>query len=209
MRLFSNGFELGVIGVGENAIGIIAVGQYARGIVAIGQVAVGVFTLGQFCVSIFGLGQFGIGIAWFAGMFGLGGRGICLRLIPALDLPRDPPNAVSFESIASGPPQTEGFVKLEVLDGPRHPRFALAGRPVPVKPTSTVSWALANARAKGHLREVYANLRSTGGELVCDRVMEIPGTRRSYGPGFQSLRVALLAVVGVAWWYGMTMPIKP
>lgn len=209
MRLLSNDDDFGFIGIGQSAVGVIAIGQFARGIIAIGQVAIGVVAVGQGVVSIVGVGQGGIGVAWFAGMLGLGGRGICVRLIPGLDLPRDAPRAVSIEQIAFAPPNTEGFVKLEVLEGARHPRFAASGRPVAIKPSATVSWALANARAKGFAREVYAHLHNTGAGLVCDRVMEIPGTRRTYGLGFQALRVATLCAVGAAWWFAMTVKMSP
>lgn len=205
MRALSTGPEFGIVSVGQEAFGVLAIGQFARGFIAIGQIAIGVFALGQGVVSVVGLGQGGIGVTWFAGMLGVGGRGLCLRLIPGLDPPREVPAVVPFEQIALGPPGSEGFVKLEVVEGSRHPGFALGGRRVNVKPSAAVSCALANARAKGFAQEVYAHVRHAGTALVCTRVMEIPGMRRQYGPAFQALRIALLCVVGVGWWYAMTV----
>jgi hypothetical protein len=101
--------EFGVIGIGQEAQGFLAFGQFAKGVIAVGQIAIGVVAVGQVSISIAGVGQVGGAVAWFAGMLGLGGRGLCLRLIPGLDLPRTPPHEVSLDAVMSGTPSQRGL----------------------------------------------------------------------------------------------------
>jgi hypothetical protein len=205
VKLLSSGDEFGIVSVGQEAFGVFAFGQLARGFVAVGQVAIGVVAVGQLSVSVLGIGQGGIGIAWFAGMLGVGGRGICLRLIPGLDLPRIPPATVAFDDLARGA-LAQGFVRLEVVDGPRVPALAIAGRAVPVKLTPAVAGALQNAKRRPQgLGEVLAHVRRAGSGLVCDRLVEVPGGRRIH-KGFAVLRFVLLIGAAVVWWFVFLPP---
>jgi hypothetical protein len=201
VKLFSMNGEPGVVAVGQEAQGIFAFGQFARGFVAVGQIAIGVVAIGQVSASVVGVGQVGIGVAWFTGMLGLGGRGFCLRLIPGIDPPRSSPATLPFEALANGAPGAEGFVRVDVLDTPRGARLALNGAILPVKSTPEIAWALTDARRKGLLASAFAHIRRAGVTLVCDRIVEIPGTRRTYGLPFQIARAVLLVGIAVAWWY--------
>ena len=194
----------GVVAVGQEAQGIFAFGQFARGFIAVGQVAIGVIAVGQLSASVVGIGQVGIGVAWFTGMIGLGGRGFCLRLIPGVDPPRIAPSTVPFEAIANGPPGTEGFVRVDVIDAPRGARLTLNGQVLPVKSTPEVAWALTEARRKGLLSTAFAHVQRAGATLVCDRIVEVPGTRRTFGVPFQIARIALLIGIAVGWWYAFS-----
>lgn len=74
MKFFDVGVEAyGWIAVGQQATGFIAIGQLALGVVAIGQLARGLVTIGQVSVGGVAIGQLGIGLAYGAGMLGLGG----------------------------------------------------------------------------------------------------------------------------------------
>jgi len=148
-----------------------------------------------------GVGQVGFGVTWFAAMLGIGGRGICLRLIPGLDPPRRAPELVPFEAIAHGTPNAAGYVRVQLIDTPRGARLALGGQPLPVKPTPQMAYALTQARRKNQLREVFAHVKRTGLALVCDGAMEIPGARRTYALWLQIARVILLCGLATGWWY--------
>jgi hypothetical protein len=202
VKLFSSDGSPAIVGVGQEATAIFAVAQVARGFIAIGQLAVGVFTVGQLCVSVVGLGQAGGGVSWFAGMVGVGGRGFCLRLIPGIDPPRIAPKVVPFEALLQAGPGAEGFVHADVVPvaGTNGAALGSHGSFLPVKPTPTVAWALANAQRLG-TRTIFAHIKRAGAALVCDRLVEVPGTRKTYGTGFQIVRVVLLAVLATAWWY--------
>ena len=206
MRLFSADGEPAVVGVGAQPIGIFAVGQFARGIFCIGQFAVGVVVLGQFAASVWGIGQFGIGIGWFAGMFGLGGRGLSLRLIPGLDPPRVAPPAQPFEAIAAGPAGAEGFVRVDLAKTPHGVQLAIGGHALPVKVTPEVAGALIAAGQSGGPGEVLAHVKREAGVLVCDRLVEIPGQRAPFAPWFQLARLLVLVGIAAAWWYVLNMP---
>jgi hypothetical protein len=205
VKLFSTNDEPAAFSLGMHPVGILAVGQFARGFIAIGQLAVGVVTLGQGCVSVVGLGQGGIGVTWFGGMLGVGGRGFCLRLIPGLDPPRQPPPTLPIEQLLAGQPGAEGFVRadigtLAVAGNPRGHLF-VGGQPLPIKPTPGMRWALDNAIEKTPVRKVFAHLKNVGGVLVCDRLVEVPGQRPTYPLGMQMVRLALLCGVATFWWY--------
>jgi hypothetical protein len=191
--------EFGVFGVGQLAHGVIAVGQFARGFIAFGQVAVGVVAVGQLSFSIVGVGQLGAGVAWFTGMLGLGGRGFCFRLIPGLDLPRTPPPEVALAAVWQG--ATQGFVRLGVAPSPAGPVLVSpTGQVVPVKFRPAVAWALASALQKGVLREVYAFLRREGDVVIADRLVEVPGLRKSGIPTWLNVvRLVLLAALATVW----------
>jgi hypothetical protein len=74
VKFFDVGVEAyGWIAVGQHATGFIAIGQLALGVVAVGQVARGLFAFGQVCVGGIAIGQLGVGLAYGAGMLGLGG----------------------------------------------------------------------------------------------------------------------------------------
>ncbi len=203
MKLFSSDGSLAVVAVGDAPIGIFAIGQVARGFIAIGQLGVGVIVLGQGVVSVYGVGQGGIGVGWFGGMLGLGGRGLCFRLIPGMDPPRVAPTEIAFQSLFQGVP--EGFVRAQLLDTPRGTRIAQNGEPLPIKMTPRVAWAIGNART-AKVNELYAHVKMVGRTAVCDSVMEIPGARTTYGMGFQIFRVLMLMVVATFWWWMMTVP---
>lgn len=192
--------EIGVVSVGQFAHGIFAFGQFARGFIAVGQVAVGVVALGQLSFSVLGVGQAGGGIAWFAGMVGVGGRGICLRLIPGLDLPRDPPALVPIDAAMRG--EARGFVHTAVIDGPRGAKLAIGGNVLPAKMPPALSRALTEAYRAGKVTEIYAHLRRVGDVVVCDRLMEVPGKRSSgFGLPIEIVRFMLLVLLATGWWY--------
>jgi hypothetical protein len=201
VKIVSTDGTPGIIGVGQEAQGIVAFGQFARGFVAVGQVAIGFVAIGQLSVTVVGVGQGGIGIGWFAGMLGVGGRGVCLRLIPGLDPPRVAPETVPFETVLHGAPGVDGYVRVEVIDTPGGARLALGGQPLPVKPTPEIAVALTNARRTHAIREVFAHVRRAGVTLVCDRLVEIPGTRRAFGLGLAVVRVLLLIGLATGFWY--------
>lgn len=74
MKFFDVGAEAyGWIAIGQQATGFIAIGQLALGVVAIGQLARGLVAIGQVCVGGVAIGQLGVGLAYGAGMLGLGG----------------------------------------------------------------------------------------------------------------------------------------
>ncbi|AUX44609.1 uncharacterized protein SOCE26_060750 [Sorangium cellulosum] len=195
--------EIGVVSVGQFAHGILAFGQFARGFIAIGQIAVGVIAIGQVSFSVLGAGQAGGGIAWFAGMLGVGGRGVCLRLIPGLDLPREPPPLVPLDAAMRG--EVRGFVRAEVVDGPSGAKLAAQGHVLPVKMSPALLRALTDARRAGQVREIFAHLGRIGNVVVCDRLMEIPAARPStFGMPFQIVRFLLLVALATGWWYTFT-----
>ena len=206
MRLFSASGEPAVVGVGIAPIGIFAIGQFARGIVAVGQVAIGVVVLGQGAISIVGIGQVGIGITWFVGMVGLGGRGFCLRLIPGLDPPRASMPTVPVEYLLSAPQGgAQGFVSadigaLQTPTGAPRAHLFVGGQPLPIKPTPATRWALENALRTTKVRKVFAHLKNVSGVLVCDRLVEVPGLRPTFGLGFQIFRIVLLCAAATLWW---------
>jgi hypothetical protein len=200
MKLFAADGSLAFLSVGESSVGVFAAGQFARGFFAFGQFAYGVVAVGQFSGSVVGIGQFGGGVSWFAGMFGLGGRGFCLRLIPGIDPPRVAPAEVAFRSLAAS--GDNGFVKAAVVGTPKGARLAQGGAPLAVKMTLAVAAAL--EASNGRLIEVYAHLKVVGQTVVCDRLIEVPGTRSTYPRWFQALRVAALVGLGTLWWYGFT-----
>jgi hypothetical protein len=189
--------EFGVIGVGQEAHGFFAFGQFAKGVIAVGQIAIGVVAIGQVSFSIAGVGQVGGAVTWFAGMVGLGGRGFCIRLIPGLDLPRDPPPEVALDAVWQG--NASGYVRLGVADTPHGPALTAtdgSGAVLPIKLRPPVAWALANALRTTTLREVYADLRRDGDSLICRALVEVPGQR---SPSIGWLNVLrFLALVGVA-----------
>ena len=192
--------EFGVIGVGQEAHGFFAFGQFARGVVAVGQLAIGVVAVGQVSFSIVGVGQVGGGVGWFAGMLGLGGRGVCLRLIPGLDLPRIPPPEVPLEAVLHG--SARGFVRLAVMTTPDAPALGANGQRLPIKLRPQLLWALdAASRAHG-IREVFASLRREGDVIVCDRLVEVPGQRKGSIPlAVNVLRFVVLVMLATAWWF--------
>lgn len=203
MRIFSTDGQPALIGVGQEANAIFAFAQVARGFVAVGQVAVGVVAVGQLCFAVVGLGQAGGGVAWFAGMLGVGGRGLCLRLIPGLDPPRVCPATVPIENLLDRSSRVEGFVRAEIVQAGSTRSgagLAVGGRPVPAKPTPAVAWALANAQNRS-VRSVFAHLKQTAVGLACDRLVEVPGKRATFPLPVQIVRVALLCALGAAWWY--------
>lgn len=204
MRLFSSDGSFALVAVGEAPIGIFAIGQVARGFIAIGQLAVGVIVLGQGCVSVVGLGQGGIGVMWFGGMLGLGGRGLCFRLIPGMDPPRLAPDQIQFQSLFQGIPQ--GFVRAQLLDVQGVTTLAQNHQALPIKLTPPVAMALTNARANGKIKELFAHMKVEGRTVVCDSVMEIPGQRSTYGMPFQIFRVAALIAVAMIFWWAMLGP---
>jgi hypothetical protein len=74
VKFFDVGVEAyGWIAIGQHATGFIAIGQLALGVVAIGQLARGLVAFGQVCVGGVAIGQVGVGLAYGAGMIGLGG----------------------------------------------------------------------------------------------------------------------------------------
>jgi hypothetical protein len=184
VRLFSTPTEFGIIGVGQEAHGVFAFGQVARGFVAVGQLAVDVVAVGQLSFSILGVGQVGGGISWFAGMLGVGGRGLCLRLIPGLDPQRVAPETIDLARVRSG---ESGFVKLKIE--------AFAQERIKLAPA--VFKALEGAR--GQVPEVYASLRRVGEHVVCDRVMEVPGRKPSSSTALTVVRVGALIALATTW----------
>jgi hypothetical protein len=71
--------------------------------------------------------------------------------------------------------------------------------------TPTVHAALSNARRKVGMQEVFAHLRLVGPVVVCDRLVEVPGTRRTYPMWLQCVRVAALVVLATTFWYAFTV----
>lgn len=194
--------EIGIFSVGQTAEGIFAFGQIARGFIAIGQIAIGVVAVGQVSFSVLGAGQVGGGVAWFAGL-GVGGRGACLRLIPGLDLPRDPPPLVPLDAAMRG--ETHGFVHVEVVDGPNGAKLASGGHLLPVKMSPTLFGALTDAHRAGKVNEIFAHLRRIGDVVVCDRLMEVPGARPREVPlALHVVRFLLLVALATGWWYVFT-----
>lgn len=192
--------EFGIISVGQHAHGFFAFGQMARGVVAIGQLAIGVVAVGQLSLSIVGVGQVGGGVAWFAGMLGVGGRGICLRLIPGLDLPRRAPNETPLAEIWQG--RARGFVRLGVTSTPQGPALVSGGQILDIKLRPQVAWALANALGRDGLREIFAFLGREGDVVVCDRLVEVPGQRKGAIPLWLNVvRFVALAVLATVWCY--------
>lgn len=191
-----------MVGVGEAPLAVFAVGQFARGIFVMGQFAVGVVVLAQFGVAVWGVGQFGFGVGWFTGMFAVSGRGFPVRLIPGLDPPREAPVAVPFEAISRGGPEASGFVRATVVAtvGGGAQLGGSAG-PLPVKLSPRVAGALAEASLRGTPQELFAHLKHAAGHVVCDRLVEIPGRRATYGMGFQIGRMALLVLLSAVWWW--------
>jgi hypothetical protein len=104
----------------------------------------------------------------------------------------------------NGPPGAEGFVRADVIDTPRGPRLGVAGALLPMKPTPQVAWALAEARREGHLAQVFAHVRRAGVVVVCDRLVEVPGTRRAFSTGFAIARFVLLVALATVWWFVFT-----
>lgn len=197
MKLFSSDGSFAVVAVGEAPIGVFAFGQVCRGFIAVGQVAVGVVALGQVAVSVWGVGQTGIGVGWFGAMLGIGGRGLCIRLIPGIDPPRKVPEAIAFQSLFQGVP--EGFVRAEIGGDVNEPRLLESGRVLPLKVSPAVAVGLANARGK--IRTVLAHVKNVDGMIVCDRLVEAPGQRSTTPLALNLLRFALLVVVATAWWW--------
>jgi hypothetical protein len=202
MKLFSSDGSLAIFAIGPAPIGIFAVGQVARGVIALGQGAVGVIAVGQLCVSIIGVGQAGMGVTWFGAMAGVGGRGLCLRLIPGIDPPRTPPKEIPFQSFYAG--VSEGFVGAQVLRTPSGPRLGQHGAQLPIKMTPAVLAALREAGATGSVKELYAHMKVIGRTIVCDRLVEVPGTRSTFPLWLQCLRVAGLVGISAIWWYAFT-----
>ena len=62
-----------MIAFGQKATGIVAVGQLATGVIAIGRLARRVIVVGQMADGFVALGQLAVGVAWVAGMIGVGG----------------------------------------------------------------------------------------------------------------------------------------
>jgi hypothetical protein len=202
VKLFSASGEPAVLGVGEAPVAIFAVGQFARGIFVVGQFAVGVVVLAQFAVAVWGLGQLGFGVGWFTGMFAVSGRGFPVRLIPGLDPPRLVPAAAPFEAIAQGGPGAEAFVRATVTTSASGgPQLGGPAGPWPVKLSPRVAGALAAAVQRGSPRELLAHLKHAAGHVVCDRLVEIPGQRKTHGMGFQIARMALLVLLSAVWWW--------
>ncbi|MSP23872.1 MAG: hypothetical protein EXR75_01660 [Myxococcales bacterium] len=209
MRLFSTPTEFGIIGVGQVAHGIFAFGQFARGVVAVGQVAIGVVAIGQVAFSLVGVGMGGVGVVWFGGMFGVGGRGLGLlviKLLPGLEQARTPPTLAPLDAVWQG--QTRGFVHLDVMATASGPVLAHNGQAVPVKFIPQVLFALRNAATSSGLREIYASLRREGTHVVCDALVEVPGTRAN-PRGLASviahvLKFAVLVVLAAAWFVAFT-----
>lgn len=198
MRLFSTESELGVIGFGQHAWGLLAIGQTARGLIAVGQGAIGVVAVGQAAFGIVAAGMVGGGVAWFAGMIGIGGRGFCLRLIPGLDLARTPPPTVPLEAVWAG--AARGFVRLGVADGPRGAALMAGAQVVPVKFLPRVAWALDKAARSDGVREIFASLRREGPHVICDSLVEVPGQRKVRRTAWvTALRIALLVALATAW----------
>jgi hypothetical protein len=200
MRLLSSGEEFAVFSVGQEAFGLIAFGQFARGFIAVGQVAVGVVAIGQGAAGVIGLGQGGIGIMWFSGMAGVGGRGFCLRLIPGLDKPRITPPTVPLESIWQQP-GSEGLVRVRVGEGQDVPTLWHGEQRLSVKLTPETAGALRLAHSQGKVHEIYASLRRVGDVVVCSRLVEVPGARKTGSLGFNIARAVALIGLGVLWWW--------
>lgn len=98
MRWFDVGVEAkGVIAIGQHATGVIAIGQVALGVVAVGQLARGVVVVGQLGAGLVTIGQLSLGVAWNAGMVGVGGTSpgwLVLRLLPRWRTVDDSPHVV-------------------------------------------------------------------------------------------------------------------
>jgi len=197
--LSTNDHEFGIVSVAQVAHGVFAFGQLARGIIAVGQVAIGVVAVGQASFGVFGAGMVGGGVAWFAGI-GVGGRGkgLCLRLIPGLDLPRTAPDQVSLADVQQG--HTRGFVRLGILATPVGPMLTSGGQTLDIKLVPAVAGALSKALRDGTVSEVFAWLYRDGDSLLCDRLMEVPGQRKPIFPLWvNAMRVFLLVVLATAW----------
>ena len=182
-------------------MGIFAVGQVARGFIAIGQLAVGVVALGQGCVSIWGVGQGGIGVGYFAGMLGFGGRGICIRLIPGLDLPRERIATQAIDAVRT--PGSDATIDVEIAKSDRGTWLSHRGQLLPAKITPMVRTGIASAE-EGCVKKLWAHLRNENGTLVCDRLVEVPGQRRSYSIGFDVFRAISLVAVATVWWWAFS-----
>lgn len=196
----TNPNEFGILAIGQEAWGFIAIGQMARGVFVLGQLAVGVAGAGQCCACIWGVGQVGFGVGWFTAMVGLGGRGYggVLRLIPGLDPPRQAPPEVPLDQVVAG--ATTGYVKLDVLATEAGPVLAQAGRPLPIKLTRSVAAALATHGPAG-IREVFARVRRHGPVVLCDQLVEVPGSRSTTGSkGLLFLRIATQMALATVWW---------
>jgi len=192
--------QFGIIAVGQEAWGFIAIGQMARGFLVLGQLAIGVAAIGQCTACIWGVGQVGMGVAWFSGMMGLGGRGYggVLRLIPGLDPPRRSPDTVPLDDVMAG--RASGHVRLQVVEGGSGPVLGQNGAPLPIKMTPQVAGALQlHAR---ELPEVFARLRRHGPVVLCDGLVEVPGLRStSTSKGLLAVRLLALLAVATSWWF--------
>lgn len=191
--------EFGFIAIGQLAWGFIAIGQMARGVFVLGQLAVGVAGVGQCICCIWGVGQVGMGVAWFSGMVGVGGRGFGIvgRLVPGLDPPRLAPPAVSYgEAVAVG----GGHVRVQVVQDAYGPALAEGGMVLPVKLSPSVAGALQQNSAR--VPEVFAHLRREGELVVCDGLVEVPGLRSSIGsPEALAARLVGLVFLATIWWF--------
>src|SRR5215216_647459 len=93
----------GFIAIGQEATGFFALGQIATGVIAIGQVARGFFVIGQVGFGLTSVGMGSAGLIFSVGMLGVGGRGLGLivPLVPRLRDPRELPDTVGFEELAT------------------------------------------------------------------------------------------------------------
>ncbi len=200
VKLFStNPDEFAWISVGQLAWGVFAFGQLARGFVAVGQLAIGVVAVGQAAVGVVGGGMAGAGVLWFAGI-GVGARGYCIRLVPAVATRiKDPPES-SLDAIWRGHP---GLLRLDVLpaQGVGLPALGHRGQILPVKLTPSASAALADGwPSLGG--SVFARLRRQRSFFVCDQ-LTVPGSapRRGMPAALQAMRLVALVALAAVWWF--------
>ena len=210
MQLISttNG-EFGFIAIAQEAWGVIAIGQIARGFFVLGQLAVGVVGAGQGAFVVFGVGQVGAGVMGFSGMMGVAGRGfgLVLRLLPGFDLPRIPPKTVPLGEIHAG--RQQGAVRLQVLGEGVNVRLGLNGQALPIKLTPKAAGALGVTDRKT-VPEIYAVLRREGRVLVCDRLIEVVGARKTFRfDAFFFMRFACLVALALVWWLVMATIVIP
>jgi hypothetical protein len=170
----------GIFAFGQFAWGIFALGQMASGVIAIGQVATGVIAIGQGAVGIVAIGQGALGVLYAGGMIAVGGRGfgVCLKVLPKIELQRferpSLPPLSTIEELADAEPGAQmerGWVLAEVKDGEL--RVDRARAPFELSPEAQVQ--LQAATEAGHTHAcvtVVPERRVLGSEAGYRRAVE-------------------------------------
>jgi hypothetical protein len=201
----------GFIAIGQEATGFFALGQIATGVIAIGQVARGFFVIGQVGFGLTSVGMGSAGLIFSVGMLGVGGRGVgfILPLVPRLRDPRELPNTVTYEELASRR-EEDGWLDVTVEPEPDQSIvFHADGRPLPMKLDARLRRPLHAAAIGTPHKRMYAFARRIGDSVIVERVMEVPESRikSSRWWGIWAAQVALLFVTTVVFWYLCARPV--